>query len=217
MKKSLKEALNQGQVCLLPSGGLPGLSFASQNALGKQQLLRIKGREEEKGIVSLVDSLETAIHIWQPLPSNVEQELKRHWPKGLTLVYAAKKTNSSEEGFLHTGSMQDGEYFVGLRIPTLGPELAWVADLLEQVKVLASSSVNTSGEESLSDWPAALAFARDHRAFIDPRVEELSRQTHSIASPSTVAKILPEGKLAILRQGNICDQLADFLGRCNGK
>lgn len=85
------EALKKGGVVIFPTETAYGIGCRLGDEKAVRRLRGLRGREEGKPFLVLVDSIEMAKKYLQDLPSDVENLMRKFWPGPLTIVYFCKK------------------------------------------------------------------------------------------------------------------------------
>lgn len=191
------QALDHDFVCLHPTDTLPGLSFHPNSKLAKDKLYKIKGREQGKTMISLVASLEQAQSFWEPLPKAWNLTLKKLWPSKLTVIWKASQNTPK--------SLVSSKGYLALRYPKLEPNLNWMYEVIKKFSYpLPSTSVNQSGEKSITPWDEALKFCETNDIFIP----ELKQTLQFSKEPSTII-LLEQDSFKTLREGALKTSLIE--------
>ncbi len=183
-------ALAHGQALLHPTETLPGLAFDPRLAAGAAVLTAVKGRAAGKPCLGLVPDLAAARRFFAPLPAPWDRALGRLWPGPLSIVWTASAAAPA--------ALVGGDGTIGLRVPALAPDAAWLLLLLRALALpLPTTSVNASGAEPLTTWSAARAFCAG-AAFVPdwaPHADAFA------GAPSTIVSLRADGAHAVLREG----------------
>ena len=173
------ELLKAGQVGLLPSDTIYGLSGLALNKLGVEKIYKLKGRGYKKPmIVLLADSAQAG---QLGLDSRDLALASAIWPAPLTLIVPAGKNTPA---FLHRGTKS-----LAIRVP----DNSALRKLISSTGPLVSTSANPEGKEPAQNVAQAKSYFGDKLNFyID--AGELKTQ------PSTIVQT-KNGKLIVLRQG----------------
>ena len=171
--------LTGGGVAVIPTDTVYGLAAHPDFPDAVARLYSIKARDERKPIALLAaDAQAAARFLGRELPARAADLAARFWPGALTLVLP----------------VADGSRFEGIRVP----DHAWTRALLARCGgVLRVTSANMSGRRPATDAPAALAevgLAAD--LVVDGGMSPGGEA-------STVAKVLADGTVEILRQGGV--------------
>jgi L-threonylcarbamoyladenylate synthase len=187
----------QGHVCLHPTDSLPGLTFDPFNPAAFDALTAVKGERLGKGFIGLVDSMDTALRFWEPLPGDWEQRLRKLWPAPLSVIWTPSRRAPR--------CMLAPEGTLALRVPLLDPALDWFSEcLLALGHPIPTTSVNRVGEPAATTWDAAREAVRSSPNVFFP-VDPVPPLT---GQPSTLIRLLPDGQYEILRQGAFpCENL----------
>ena len=181
----IKKNLMAGNVLLLPTDTIPGLSFDPRNKKAAQWVYSYKQRPQTKPFVHLVGSVTKAQSFWEPLPPGWPEAIKKAWPAPLTIVW--KST------LVPNGSL-------GLRFPKLTKESQWMHTLLKDLPFpLPTTSVNFSGQEASSSWDEACKQLKETECYIP----SFPNKPTCYGKASTVVKILDSKSYCILRHGTV--------------
>ncbi len=171
-------ALREGKVCILPTDTVYGFS----SIIGKsgEKIRKIKGREENKPFIVLIDSVESVKKLSD---QEIPQELLKFWPGPLTIILECNESFKTESGY----------ETVAVRCP--GEE--WLRNVIRETGYpIYSTSVNRSGNPVLTKESEII------EEFL-PEVELIVRDGDSESSvPSTIVK-LEEGGWKVLRKGAV--------------
>ncbi len=195
------DAFRAGSVCLHPTDSLPGLTFNPRSEKAREALYQWKGRDALKPTLSLIADLDVALQYWLPLPSGWADYLRRLWPASLSVVWKASEDCPT--------SLQGPDGTVALRAPVLSSEVAWFRDVLRELRLpLPTSSVNRSGETAAATWEEAM------RLTVNSDIFRPACSAPPLAgTPSTVIRILDDGRWKLLRAGNVSqDQISSVVG-----
>ncbi len=186
--KTTLEAIKAGRVCLIPTDTVPGLAFDPSNETAKKTLEALKGRPEGKGFVCLVPSADKAFSFWKKLHGRWEETLQELWPASLTVIFEAAES---------APPLICKDNTVALRVPKMN-NATWVSDLLEQSGILATTSVNDTGDLAKLDWFEAAEWCNGKDIF----VPMLNLAPSSLQQPSTIIRIHPT-HWRIVRKGPV--------------
>jgi L-threonylcarbamoyladenylate synthase len=81
--------LERGCVVAIPTDTVYGLAADPFNLAAVDEIFRVKGRHEERGLPLLVNSVEQAEMLTRSVPQNFLRLAKAFWPGALTLIVAA--------------------------------------------------------------------------------------------------------------------------------
>jgi tRNA threonylcarbamoyl adenosine modification protein (Sua5/YciO/YrdC/YwlC family) len=179
------DALKEGRAVVVPTDTVYGLACVPEIEDAVRGIFTLKGRELDKPLPILGDSMEAlrSVAVFDP---RAEELARRFWPGPLTLVL---KRALGFESDLGGGDVTS----VAVRVP----EHPLTRQLLDRSGPLAVTSANRSGE------PPATTAAEANSAFPDLLVLDGGPGT---GSPSTILSLL--GPPKILRPGPI--SLKDF-------
>ncbi len=170
------KSLKGGQVVLLPTDTVYGLSADYYCEEARQRIVEIKKRPAHKGFIVLVADIPSLLDF---ADQKISQAILEQLPAPLTLIVKNKDRKRYDEETL------------ALRIPTD----TWLSQVLHRLKrPVISTSANISGE----------AMAKSHDEFIhffDSKVDFIVlKRDYEEQSPSTLLDISSE-PYKILRQG----------------
>lgn len=176
-------------VIAFPTDTVYGIGCMVDHPAAIEKIYRMKGREEEKPLI-LLGCTEEAFDPYLDT-TNVHKKARtwmiERWPGSLTLVLA-KSGNLPKE-------VTRGMETVGIRVP----DCESFRDFLAMVPggVLATTSANRSGELP------CLTADQVIRTFGDDLDYVITDDAAVSGTPSTVAAVLPDGQVRILRQGAV--------------
>lgn len=143
------DALKRGLPAVFPTDTVAGIGVAVRAATDASLLARIKGRDADKPVAWLVDSLDALDIYGANVPDYARALAQEDWPGALTLIVQA--TDAVPRAF------QSAEGTIGLRMPS-SPEALHLIELAGSP--LATTSANLAGE------PAPRAMAEVSPAFL---------------------------------------------------
>lgn len=185
------EKFNSGKVCLHPAGTLFGLTCDPFNKNAVDEIYKAKNRPSEKSFLYLCSNLEKALKFWRPLPGTWAEKLEAVWPNHITVVWRMR--DDLENKIVS----QNGT--VGIRVP-LYPENAWFKKVLDELAFpIPTTSINYSGESSLTSKDEIAKFCDSHGIYYRDDFFEMEEKAGSM--PSTIIKIESEDSFRVLRQG----------------
>jgi L-threonylcarbamoyladenylate synthase len=82
--------LRDGGVVAFPTETFYGLGAAADDAAAVRRIFQLKGRDETKPLLVLVDSVAMAESLAAGLTARARELMARHWPGALTLVLRAR-------------------------------------------------------------------------------------------------------------------------------
>ncbi|GAB4530866.1 MAG: L-threonylcarbamoyladenylate synthase [Pleurocapsa sp.] len=175
-----------GKVVSFPTDTVPALAVKPESA---SLIFQLKQRPDRKPLILMGASLASLLPYVAGTPQEVEvwqQVMKQYFPGAITFVLPASSQVPRTVNPLDTTT-------IGIRIP----DCAIACQILEQTGVLATSSANISGEETLTD-PRAIDKAFPNVLVLEPKGSNISGS----GLPSTVVKWTSPG-WTVLRQGSI--------------
>ncbi|PKP32415.1 MAG: threonylcarbamoyl-AMP synthase [Bacteroidetes bacterium HGW-Bacteroidetes-16] len=177
------ELLRKGKVLLTPTDTIWGISCDATNAKAVQRIFKIKGREESKSMIILLETVEKLEKYLKNVPP-LAYDLLANSRSPLTIVYSGAK-NLAKNVIAKDGT-------IAIRIVS-GEYCAEVLRLLD--RPLVSTSANLAGQ------PTATLFEDINPAIIhqvDYVVEAFRDRVRSV-KPSTIIKLDENGLFKVLR------------------
>ncbi|MFA6159805.1 MAG: L-threonylcarbamoyladenylate synthase [Parcubacteria group bacterium] len=177
----LAKKLKQGEIAVIPTDTIYGLST---NALLKdsvENIYRIKGRAPEKPMIILISKISDLELFNIKINKSTAKILKKVWPGKVSLILPC---NSKKFHYLHRGTGS-----LAFRLPAK-------TDLINLLKItgpLVSTSANPEGKTSAKTIVQAKKYFGDS-------VELYADEGLLKSAPSTIIEIT-NGKVKILRQG----------------
>ena len=166
--------LNAGGVAVIPTDTVYGLAARPDFPAAVERLYTIKGRAAGKPIALLAADADAVRAFGYEVPP----ALAARWPGALTVV-CADASGAHEEGF---------------RVP----DHEWTRSLLRLCGgVLRVTSANLSGRREATEAPQALAELGLSADIV------IDGGTSPGGVPSTVARVSPDGSIALLRPGPV--------------
>ena len=177
------DLLQKGKILLYPTDTIWGIGCDATNTKAVQKIFKLKGRNESKSLILLLDSSEKLNEYVENVPP-IAYELIEHAQSPLTIVYyGAKKI--SKKLIANDGS-------IAIRI-VKGEYCA------EIIKRLGKPIVSTSA--NISDQPSPKHFndiSEEVKRKVDHVVEIFHDKIRSI-KPSTIIRIEQNGNFEVLR------------------
>ncbi len=177
-------ALRSHGVVALPTDTVYGLAVSSDDAEALLRLYRLKGRDADKPVAVLVDSIDAARRLGH-FDERALRLATDFWPGPLTIVVPA--SDAIEPG----SGIRSSEGTVGLR----WPDRAVIGELVANCGPLVVTSANPSG------LPPATTTALVRRYFGDS-VDAVIEGGVCDESPSTVVVVGPDG-VRVVRSGPV--------------
>jgi L-threonylcarbamoyladenylate synthase len=182
IKKSV-ELLKKGKIILYPTDTIWGIGCDATNVNAVERIYKLKGRNEDKGLIVLIDNVDKLETYLEKVPP-IAYDLISHSKSPLTIVYPGAK-NLAKNIIAKDGTIAirvvHGKYS-GATIKQFG-------------KPIASTSAN------FSDQPTAKTF--DHvedgiKNGVDYVVTAFRNTVHS-AKASTIIKVEGDGSFSVIR------------------
>ena len=183
--RAIARRIVRGEICVLPTDTIYGFHCRADNTELLSQLHQLKGRQEQKPFLLLIQGMEYLLHREIHLPQAARGLMERFWPGPLTLVLATRERwpdDLSEDG-----------YSIAVRQPGY-PILNRIIDYAGVP--LASTSVNLAGRQPLQTMEEILP------AFGDRVDCVLDAGLLPAAKPSTIVSFRTSPP-SILREGSI--------------
>ncbi len=178
------EALKTGKLILCPTDTIWGISCDATNEEAVSRVFQLKGRNEKKSLIVLLDSVHKLPSYVKDIP-DVAYDLIEYTEKPLTIIYSGAKNLASNV------INQDGS--VGIRIV----KHPFCQQLIQRFrKPIVSTSANMSGQpspEKFSDIAQKLIHGVDYVVEQDQDVTEPKQS-------STIIKLEPNGCFAFIRR-----------------
>ena len=177
-------ALAAGRLIVFPTETVYGLGADASSAAAVEALVALRGREEGKPILVLVQDLAMAARVARDVPAAVRRLAARFWPGPLTLVLPARAGLPA--------ALTAGTDTIGVRVPGHATAAALVAGLGRPV---TAPSANPPGV-------AAPRRVDQARAYFGASVAAYLDGGELPGGASTVAAV-EEGRVRVLRPGPI--------------
>jgi L-threonylcarbamoyladenylate synthase len=180
----------RGEICVLPTDTIYGVHCRADNSELLSQLHQLKGRQEQKPFLLLIQGVEYLSHRAIHLPPAALGLMERFWPGPLTLVLSSRER--------WPDALSEDGYSIAVRQPGY-PILNRIIDYAGVP--LASTSVNLAGREPLQTVEEIVS------AFGDKVDCILDAGLLPAAKPSTIVSFRTSPP-SIVREGSIP---ADFI------
>ena len=182
MNKLIKP-IKQGNLFIYPTDTIYGFGCNPFNDTALQTLNSIKGREEQKQYILLIDSVSTLLNYIDLNDYQIIAMLKSIWPNPISFIL---KLNYKTRNLLKYDA-------AAFRIPNN----TFCLDLLSELKApLVSTSVNYSNQQPLTDYPFI------NNEFAD-RVDAIFFMNENENTGASTLVDLTKRPLKILREGKI--------------
>lgn len=182
--KAAVEALKEGKVILYPTDTIWGLGCDPQNEEAVKKIYQIKGREEGKAMIILVERIEQLRDYVVQVP-DLAWDIVEFAENPLTAIYPKGKNVS--------GNLLPPEGTIAIRV--VKDEFC-KAVIRKFGKAIVSTSANRSGERSpgnFSEIHPEIIAAADY-------VAEWRREDKTTANPSTIIEIGLKGEVKFIRK-----------------
>lgn len=178
------DLLKAGKVGMLPSDTLYGLSCLALDINAVEKIYQIKNRDNAKPFIVLIHSIEDLEDFGILLSYQQKEFLKYNWPNKLTVVLECP---NNKVDYIHRGKKS-----IGFRMPND----TWIQNILTKTGPIISTTVNISGEKSLTTVQEAIkTFGTKIDFYVDAGLVE--------SLPSTIIKLFASGEYEILREGSV--------------
>jgi len=178
------ELLKKGKIILYPTDTIWGIGCDATNSKAIQRIYKLKGRNENKGMIVLIDNVDKLKTYLEKVPP-IAYDLISHSKLPLTIVYPGAKNLSkniiAEDGTIAIRVVH-GKYS-GETIRQFG-------------KPIVSTSAN------FSDLPTAKTFGQIEEGIkngVDYVVSAFRNTVHS-AKASTIIRVEDDGSFSIIRE-----------------
>jgi L-threonylcarbamoyladenylate synthase len=179
----IAQSIALGQVCVLPTDTLYGLSCSTKFPQAVEKMYQLKERENNKPFIILISALQDLEKFEVNLSDDQRALLKKNWPNPLSVVLDCPST---ELEYLHRGT-----YSLAFRMPNY-PSLI---ELLKLTGPLTTTTVNRTNQSHVTNFEQALDLFGD-------KVDLYLKSDLTLnAPPSTVIR-LTQGGYETLRQGD---------------
>lgn len=183
-------ALNEGKTIVYPTETCYGLGCDAHNEEAVARLFAIKARQENKSMLVVVPDISMLFEyvVWH---KRLQQIADRFWPGALTVVAQTHPDVSLPKGIVGPGNT------IAFRV-TSHPLASELSQRLG--RPIVSTSANVASFESPYDMESVLAMYEN-----SPHQPDIIIDAGALPhrSPSTVVKVSPQGKVDVLRQGEI--------------
>jgi L-threonylcarbamoyladenylate synthase len=175
-------SINNGQIGVIPSDTLYGISCSAFNKEEVERIYTVKGRDAKKPFIILISEISDLAKFNIKIDPQQNVLANKLWPNKLSIVFPCPDEKYT---YLHRGTKS-----IAFRIPNNSSLL----EILKETGPIVSTSVNTAGKEpALTIEEAKSMFGKQIDFYVD--VGELK------AKPTTVVSF-QKGKVEILRQGD---------------
>lgn len=179
-----KEEL-RGKVICFPTDTVYGVGVLVNDVEAAKRIYAMKNRSETKPLAYLASSIDDILPYIDKLPKKVNELVTTYWPGALTIIFNKNK----QQHFLINPDIPT----IGFRIPRSNVALK----ILDKFGVMATTSINLSGETPLNDYETIKKYFGEQ---IDYLIEEDDEPKSNVSS--TVIDATKE-ELVVLRQGDI--------------
>ncbi len=172
----------KGKIICFPTDTVYGIGAMINDGEGIEKIFQIKGRNFDKPLANLIGNIEDIDIYICNMPDFVKELMNKYWPGPLTIIFNKKEGINVKNNFKT----------ISFRMPNSMISLS----ILKRFGPLATTSVNKSGEEELSN---ILDIEREFKNDIDYLIID---ETILSKVPSTVIDVTKE-HIEIVRKGTI--------------
>lgn len=178
------EVLKSGGIILYPTDTIWGIGCDATNATAVEKVFRIKGRDESKSLIVLLDS-DSKLQSYVSDVPEIAYDLIEYAENPLTIIYPGAK-NLAQNVINADGS-------IGIRIV----KHAFCEQLIQRFrKPVVSTSANLSGQPSPKNFTE---IDEDILQKVD-YIVNLEQEDLRIKKPSTIIKLGPGGRFEFIRR-----------------
>ena len=184
-KLTVEELLKKdirNKIIAFPTDTVYGVGCMIDDKVAIDKIYELKHRDYSKPLAILTNKKDISEYAY--VNKNIEEIINLYWPGALTLIF--KKT-SKVPSFV-TANLET----VGFRMPNSNIALR----ILDKFGLLATTSINISGEEPLNDIESIERNFSNYIDYLIIDIEETSNVSSTVVDCSN-------GKYKILRQGDI--------------
>lgn len=182
--KLSKEDL-KGKLICFPTDTVYGVGFLFNDEIACQKLYEIKKRDFKKPLANLASSVDDIIPYIDECSDSVMKMIKKYWPGALTIIF----NKNQNQNILINKDVKT----IGFRVPNSQIALK----ILKKFGIMATTSVNLSGDAPLNDYQEIIKYFGNQ---IDYIIEDDNEIKSNVSS--TVVEVV-NNKINILRQGDI--------------
>jgi tRNA threonylcarbamoyl adenosine modification protein (Sua5/YciO/YrdC/YwlC family) len=196
--KYAAEQIQAGQVLGMPTDTFYGLAADPFNLRAVERVYEIKSRSRHKPLSLLIESIDQAEELSQPLPEEFYALARRYWPGPLTIIVKASSSLPLKVT-ANTGN-------VALRVPSAQIPLA----VVQAAKIpITATSANLSGESECTSADAVREQLQDRISII------VDGGTSPREIASTIIDLTDEeARWRVLREGAIpAPELSQFFAQ----
>ncbi len=179
--KEAIERVKAGDVGVLPTDTVYGLTARADSQPAVKRLYRLKRRESKPGTI-VAASIDQLVQLG--LKRRYLTAIEHYWPNPISIIIPCADAALS---YLHLGKQS-----LAVRIPST----QWLSEALHQTGPLLTSSANHPGEKPADSPAEAYEFFGDQADFYTEPMPGMERQS------STVLQIIDDSPV-VLRQGAI--------------
>ena len=188
--QSITESLLEGKTLVYPTETCYGLGCDATNQAAVDKIFDIKHRQRNKPVLVVAHDLSVMLEHVHSSPTLFELE-EKYWPGPLTVVAHARPDSNLAKGVI----AEDGT--VAFRI-TEHPISSALCEAIDGP--IVSTSANIAAQKSPYDIGEVLGMLQEE--IIQPdSIIDAGALPHK--APSTIVKILENGTLQVLREGEI--------------
>lgn len=178
-----EDVLKKGGVAFVPTDTLYGLVTSAFNKKSVERIYKIKGRDDGKPFIVLINSFADLKKFGIKLNSDQKQFLEKVWPGKMSVILPCA---SEKFKYLHRGTKSIAFRMIGSKNKNL-------FKIIDSIGPIVAPSANPQG------LPPART-RREGRKYFGKEVDAYVCVGTKVSKPSTVV-IFEKGKLKILREG----------------
>ncbi len=178
------DLLKKGKIILYPTDTIWGIGCDATNSKAVQRIFKLKGREQTKSMIVLLDDAEKLKQYIKQVPP-IAYDLIANSVSPLTIVYPGAR-NMAKKLIASDGT-------IAIRVV----KGRYTSEVIKQLnRPLVSTSANISGQPTATTYSQISENVKNN---VDYVIEHFRNQTKTL-KPSTIIKLEQNGKFVILRQ-----------------
>ncbi len=177
------ENLKNKKIVLLPTDTVPGLCFLPDKNL-IEQVEKIKKRAEGKGFVCITNNINTLSKYWKKVNNNALNFLLSE-DRPTTVISEVNPDSNLPEKIIV-------DNFLAIRLITSKND--FLNQILSHVDgLIATTSVNYSGDPFISSWSDAVIWSKNQREIFVPKLKSVK----PFSKPSKIIKVIDDSIIVI--------------------